>query len=131
MLEETSQSRQGPRWLLLIQGILLILLSILTFTAPGATIQFLVTLLGVYWLVSGVLNLFWLVFDRSSWGIKLILGILGIIAGLLILQHPLASTILVPATLVLVMGWIGIVIGVFSLVHAFTGGGWAQQFWEC
>jgi len=124
MIEETSEHRRGPRWLLLIQGILLILLSILVFTAPGATIQFLVVLLGVYWLVSGVLHLFWLIFDRSSWGAKLIIGILGIVAGLLIIQHPLASTILVPATLVIVMGWIGILIGTFGLIHAFTGGGW-------
>jgi uncharacterized membrane protein HdeD (DUF308 family) len=124
MLEETSEGRRGPKWLLLIQGILLILLSLLAFTAPGATLQFLVVLLGVYWLVSGVLHLFWLVFDRSSWGIKLLLGIVGIIAGLLIIQHPLASTILVPATLVIVMGWIGVLMGVFALIHAFTGGGW-------
>ena len=123
-MEETLEVRHGPKWLLLIQGILLILLSVLIFTAPGATIQFLVVLLGVYWLVSGVLHLFWLIFDRRSWGVKLLLGILGIVAGLLIIQHPLVSAILVPATLVMVMGWIGISIGVLGLVHAFTGGGW-------
>jgi uncharacterized membrane protein HdeD (DUF308 family) len=124
MIEENLETRSGPKWLLLIQGILLLLLSILVFTAPGATIQFLVVLLGVYWLANGVLHLFWLVFDRHSWGIKLLLGIIGIAAGLLIIQHPQVSAILVPATLVVVMGWIGVLIGILGLVHAFTGGGW-------
>jgi uncharacterized membrane protein HdeD (DUF308 family) len=124
MIEENLQTRGGPKWLLLVQGILLILLSILVFTAPGATIQFLVILLGVYWLVSGVMHLFWLIFDRTAWGVKVILGLLGIAAGLLILQHPLVSAVLVPASVVVVMGWIGIIIGIVSLVLAFTGGGW-------
>ncbi len=124
MTEENLQTRGGPRWLLLVQGILLILLSILVFTAPGATIQFLVVLLGVYWLVSGVMHLFWLIFDRTSWGAKVILGLLGIAAGLLILQHPLVSAVMVPASVVVIMGFIGIFIGIVGLIHAFTGGGW-------
>jgi uncharacterized membrane protein HdeD (DUF308 family) len=124
MIEENLHTRGGPRWLLLVQGILLILLSILVFTAPGATIQFLVVLLGGYWLVSGVMHLFWLIFDRTSWGAKVILGLLGIAAGLLILQHPLVSAVLVPASVVVIMGLIGIFIGIVGLIHAFTGGGW-------
>ncbi len=58
------------------------------------------------------------------WGWKLIVGILGVIAGLIVIQHPLWSALLVPATLVLILGIEGILIGVVRLVQAFMGAGW-------
>ena len=47
-----------------------------------------------------------------------------IIAGILILQHPLWSTVLVPTTLVLILGIQGLIIGIVNLIQAFRGGGW-------
>lgn len=124
MTAEVANVKKGPKWLLLVQGIALIVLGFLLFTSPGATAAALVMLLGIYWLVSGVVNIVWLFFDRKSWGWKLVIGILGIIAGLLILNHPLWSTILVPTTLIIVMGVWGIMLGIVALIQAFTGGGW-------
>jgi uncharacterized membrane protein HdeD (DUF308 family) len=48
----------------------------------------------------------------------------GIIAGLAIVQHPLWASLLVPATLVWILGFMGIIMGVVSIVLAFQGGGW-------
>jgi uncharacterized membrane protein HdeD (DUF308 family) len=124
MTVEVANIKKGPKWLLLIQGIALIILGFLLFTTPAKTTQLLVVLLGIYWLVNGIVNIVWLFFDRTAWGWKLVLGILGIIAGLLIIQHPLWSTILVPATLIIVMGVWGIMMGIVALIQAFTGGGW-------
>jgi uncharacterized membrane protein HdeD (DUF308 family) len=124
MTAEVANIKKGPKWLLLIQGIALIILGILLFTTPAKTTVLLVVLLGIYWLVSGIVNIVWLFFDRTAWGWKLVLGILGIIAGLLIIQHPLWSTILVPTTLIIVMGVWGIMMGIVALIQAFTGGGW-------
>jgi len=124
MTAEVANIKKGPKWLLLIQGIALIILGILLFTTPAKTTMLLVVLLGIYWLVSGIVNIVWLFFDRTAWGWKLILGILGIIAGLLIIQHPLWSTFLVPTTLIIVMGVWGIMMGIVALIQAFTGGGW-------
>lgn len=124
MAADVANLKKGPKWLLLIQGIALIILGILLFTTPVKATQLLVVLLGIYWLINGIVNIVWIFFDRTSWGWKLVLGILGIIAGLLIIQHPLWSTILVPATLIIVMGVWGIMIGIVALIEAFTGGGW-------
>jgi uncharacterized membrane protein HdeD (DUF308 family) len=124
MTVEVGNIRKGPKWLLLIQGVALIILGILLFTTPVKATTLLVVLLGFYWLISGIVNIVWIFFDRTSWGWKLVMGILGIIAGLLIIQHPLWSTILVPATLIIVMGVWGIIIGIVALIQAFTGGGW-------
>ena len=62
--------------------------------------------------------------DSSNWGWKLFAGILGIVAGIIILQHPLWSVLLVPATLVVLLGITGILIGIVKLIQAFQGGGW-------
>ena len=58
------------------------------------------------------------------WGWKLIGGIIGVLAGIVVLQHPLWSTLLLPAIYVIILGIQGIIIGGTSLVMAFRGGGW-------
>jgi uncharacterized membrane protein HdeD (DUF308 family) len=124
MTAEVAVEKTSPKWLLLVQGVALIILSILLFTTPLKMTQLLVVLLGIYWLVSGIMNLVWIFVDRSQWGWKLVIGILGIVAGLMIIQHPLWSTILTTTTLIIVMGLWGLMIGVIGLIQAFTGAGW-------
>jgi len=43
-------------WIFLLQGIAAILLGVMLLTAPGTTLLTLVTFLGFYWIVSGVLS---------------------------------------------------------------------------
>jgi uncharacterized membrane protein HdeD (DUF308 family) len=62
--------------------------------------------------------------DSSGWGWKLVGGIVGIIAGIIILQHPLWAPFAVGAALVLILGIQGIVLGVVGLIQAFQGAGW-------
>jgi hypothetical protein len=49
---------------------------------------------------------------------------LGIIAGLLILQHPIWAPFVVGGTLIIILGIQGIIYGIISLVEAFRGAGW-------
>jgi len=113
-----------PWWLVLISGISAILLGLLLFAKPAATLIILIQVLGVYWLITGGLSIVFLVKDRREWGWKLFSGILGILAGILIILNPLWSTLLVPTSLAILVGAIGIVLGVMELVFAFRGGGW-------
>jgi len=62
--------------------------------------------------------------DRTDQIWKLVGGILGIIVGILIIEQPLVSAILVPATFVLVIGVMGICYGFISLFWALKTG-WA------
>ena len=48
----------------------------------------------------------------------------GIIAGLLVIQHPLWSTALIPTTLVIILGVMGLIFGTVGIIAAFQGGGW-------
>lgn len=58
------------------------------------------------------------------WGWKLFIGILGIIAGFVVLDHVLLATFMVPTVAILVLGVEGIVMGVIYLIQAFQGAGW-------
>jgi uncharacterized membrane protein HdeD (DUF308 family) len=62
--------------------------------------------------------------EPDMWGWKLCGGILGIIAGMVVLNHPLWSTLLIPTTAVIFLGVNALIIGVISLVQTFKGGGW-------
>lgn len=113
-----------PWWAILIQGIFAIVIGILLLTNPAATTKALVQFLGIYWLVAGIFSLVGMFIDSTMWGWKLFAGIVGILAGITILDHPIWSTILVPAVLVLFIGISGLIIGTVGLIAAFQGAGW-------
>jgi uncharacterized membrane protein HdeD (DUF308 family) len=115
-----------PWWLVLLEGIAAVIIGILLLAAPGSTLFALVQIVGFFWLISGILRIVSIFVDSSLWGWKLVAGILGILAGIVVLQHPLWSTILVPAILIIFLGIEGIIFGGASLVMAFRGGGWGS-----
>ncbi len=80
--------------------------------------------LGLYWLFVGVLELVRVFVDRSvPWYWSLLIGVLGIVAGIIVLNHPLFAAIVLPTAIVIWLGVLGVVIGVLAMIGAFTGGG--------
>jgi uncharacterized membrane protein HdeD (DUF308 family) len=118
------ENKRIPWWLILLQGIALVILGILLLTAPGATLLILVQFLGIWWLVQGLFQIISIFIDSSLWGWKLFAGILGIVAGIVMLQHPLWSAILVPAIAIIILGIQALIFGVVEMIQAFQGGGW-------
>ena len=111
-------------WVFLLEGIAAILIGLLLLTDPAATVVAITIFLGFYWLFVGVLELVRMFVDRSvPWIWSLLIGLLGIVAGILVLNHPLFAAIILPATLVLYLGVLGIVMGIFSIIGGFAGGG--------
>ena len=111
-------------WVFLLEGIAAILVGFLLLTEPASTVVAITILLGFYWLFVGALELVRMFVDRSvPWIWSLLIGILGIIAGVLVLNHPLFAAILLPATLVIYLGVLGIVMGIFGIIGGFAGGG--------
>jgi uncharacterized membrane protein HdeD (DUF308 family)/predicted flap endonuclease-1-like 5' DNA nuclease len=127
-MEDHSSSETStplvPWWLVLVDGVAAILIGIFLLTQPAATTIILIRFLGFYWLITGIFSLVSLFWDRKEWGWKLVNGILGILVGILIIQNPLWSTLLVPTTLAIMIGIGGIIIGLIELIQAFKGGGW-------
>lgn len=113
-----------PWWLVLLEGIFAAIFGLLLLVAPGATLIFLVQVLGFYLLVEGILRIVSIFLDTSLWGLKLAIGILGILAGIVALNHPLLSAIALPTYIVYIIGFLAIFEGVGGLAQAFRGGGW-------
>jgi uncharacterized membrane protein HdeD (DUF308 family) len=111
-------------WLYLLYGMAAILLGVMLVTAPGITLLALTPFLGLYWLISGVLALVRTFVDRSvPWIWSLLIGILGISAGLFVLRHPLIAALTVPTMIVIVLGIQALVMGGLDIIGGFTGGG--------
>ncbi|MFN2123117.1 MAG: DUF4332 domain-containing protein [Candidatus Promineifilaceae bacterium] len=125
-----SQSLDAPKvklvpwWLVLIEGILLIIIGIFLLTRPVITWTSLVWVIGLYWLISGIFNIIKIFFDSSMWGWKILAGIVGIIAGYYLITTPFGGTLVFTATVVLLLGLFGIFIGIVNLIQAFRGAGW-------
>jgi uncharacterized membrane protein HdeD (DUF308 family) len=111
-------------WVPLLEGIAAVIIGILLFTDTEQTVFTLVLFLGFWWFIGGVIDLISLFVDRTHWGWKLFSGILGILAGLIIIRHPMWAAVLVPATLVWVVGIFGLIMGIVALIRAFQGAGW-------
>jgi uncharacterized membrane protein HdeD (DUF308 family) len=123
------ESKQRPWWLSLLAGIVAVIVGGVLLWAPAKTKAdawtVLIAILGIYWLVTGFLEIIGLFSDRTAWGWKLFIGIISIVAGAYILMYPIASALALPRVFVLVLGIWGLLQGIIMLIMAFRGGGWA------
>ncbi len=72
----------------------------------------LVTFLGFYWIVSGVLSFVQMFVDLSvPWIWSLLIGVMGVAAGILIVRHPVVAVLTVLTVIVIVFGIEGLVMG--------------------
>jgi uncharacterized membrane protein HdeD (DUF308 family) len=111
-------------WLALLQGIAAVIVGAMLVIEPADTFLALIPLIGIYWLVIGILSLVRIFIDRSvPWIWSLLSGIIGVLAGLAVLRHPLTAAILIPTVLVIVLGVQGLVMGICELIEGFRGGG--------
>ena len=121
-----AEVKLPPWWLILIEGILLIILGIMFFVNPYSTLVTAVWVLGIYWIIRGIIELVSLIWDRSMWGWKIFAGILSAVAGWILFQQPLGGTLVLSATLVFMLGFIGIFMGISALIQGFKGAGWGS-----
>jgi len=112
------------RYILLFGGIIALVLGILLFFQTTATLAVVMLLVGLTWFIQGIFSIVAIFVDKSQWGWNLFSGVIGVAAGLLVLQNPVASTAVVPAILAIILGLFGLLIGIAALIAAFQGGGW-------
>lgn len=122
MVPAVDTPRQ-PRWSVLIQGIVALVLGISLLTYPIGVLVILTVFLGIYWMINGIIVLISLYSDRSDRNWKILVGILGIIAGILVLVYPLYSAILLPTFLAIIIGVDGLIIGAIHIARGFAGAG--------
>lgn len=121
-----AMSTSSQRWgLILLQGIISTIIGVLLLIAPRITVTAAVVFLGAWWLVMGIVAIVGIFagYTRAHWGWALFAGILGIIAGILVLGHPFAAAVIVPTVLVLILATLGIIMGIVGIVAGARGAG--------
>jgi uncharacterized membrane protein HdeD (DUF308 family) len=104
-------------WLLLLRGIVSILFGVLAFAWPGLTLATLVLLYGAFAFADGIVSL-WTAFSghgkpAPTWWL-IVVGLLGIAAGLVTLFYPGLTAVL----LVMFIGVWALVHGIFEIIGA-------------
>ena len=124
--ETAASVPASPWWIVLVEGIFALIFGIFLITDPAATSVFLVTVLGFYWLIRGIFSIIEIFIPNTGthWGWLLFMGILGIIAGMAVLRHPIYATVFVGTFLIVFLAVDALIMGIMGLIRAFTGGGW-------
>ena len=101
-------------WMSLVRGILLVVFGLMMLSWPGRTLLILIQIMGAYWLVGGVFDLVEGIVGRSEksrvW--MVVSGILSMIAGFLVMGHPVISGLAAGIFLVYFIAAAALVIGV-------------------
>jgi len=124
MSTELEMEKKYTNAVFMLGGIISLVFGVLLITRTQGIIEVIMLLLGLWWLIEGLFHLLSIFIDRSQWGWKLFGGILGVIAGLIVLNFPLVGGAVYFGVMTIFMGVIGLLIGVVSIVAAFKGGGW-------
>jgi uncharacterized membrane protein HdeD (DUF308 family) len=113
-----------PRWLSIVLGIASIIFGWLFLTNPGTTLLAIAILLGLYFLVIGIVSIIGIFTGAPGsklW--KLIGGILAIIAGVLLLMNPVIGSVATGVTFNFLVAFFAILTGIALLIDGFQGGG--------
>ncbi len=118
-----------PWWRFLVEGCLALIFGLLLITAPGATSVFLVTMVGLYLLIRGMFSIIEIFLPGRGihWGWLLLMGILGIIAGVVVLRNLVTATSVAGIFIVAFVASVALIMGFVEIVRgAFLGGGWGS-----
>jgi uncharacterized membrane protein HdeD (DUF308 family) len=108
-------------WIPLLQGVAALIIGLMLFTRPGATLVALTIFLGAYWLVGGIFDIVGAVSRRESdrhWAFELASGILAVLVGLFLLGRPILGAIATSLAVVTLLAIGAILSGIFDIAWA-------------
>ncbi len=110
-------------WLVLLRGVFAIILGILAFVAPVMTALVFVWVFAIYAIVDGVTGIVHALQVRKTdpaWGWLLMIGIVGLIAGILVMIFPAVAGALALFTMLWIIAIWAVVSGIFGIPAAAT-----------
>ncbi len=127
-VREVQEVQGLPWWLILLNGIAALIIGFLLVTSPVTTTVVLVQLLAIYWLISGIFQIIAIFIDSTAWGWNLFSGILGILAGIIILRnHAILGAVTVASIFIIILGIQGLIYGGIAVFQGFKNGThWGQ-----
>ena len=117
-----TTSPQSHGWaLLLLWGMSWTILGLFLAFRPGITAVVLVQFMAVFWVVGGVIDLMsGLTHAQPGRGWRIFGGILGTVAGVIMMVHPVVGTYVTIAFQYYLLAFAAIVVGVINLFGGFT-----------
>ena len=119
----TSPADRTINYAFLLGGVAALIFGIILLIRQEEALSLLMVVLGLWWLIQGAFLLFAIFVDREDIWWKLIIGVLGVVAGFLVLTNPGEAADAFQGVVGVVLGIIGIMVGLTSLIGAFRGGG--------
>ena len=107
----------------LLGGVAALIFGIILLIRQEEALALLMVILGLWWLIQGIFMIFSVFVDSTDVGWKLAMGVLGVIAGFLVLTNPVEATGFFKGLVGVIIGIIGVLIGISALIGAFRGGG--------
>ena len=122
MTSETSIDRTID-YAFLLGGITAFIFGLILVVRQDAAIGIVALLIGLWWLIQGAFLVFSVFIDRTDMWWKLIIGLIGVSAGLVVLANPVQTGTFLGSALAVVLGILGIIAGIVAVVGGFRGGG--------
>jgi uncharacterized membrane protein HdeD (DUF308 family) len=105
--------------LIMVRSIFLLIVGLILLIFPKGTLTTLVFIMGVYWLIDGIVTSFNSLQRRKiykNWWWGIVTGGLGIIAGIVVLSKPFSSTVLTTSFLMWFLGIVALLNGISGIV---------------
>jgi uncharacterized membrane protein HdeD (DUF308 family) len=107
----------------LLGGLTALIFGVILLIRQDAAIGVVALLLGLWWLIQGAFLVFSVFVDRTDMWWKLIIGLIGVTAGLVVLANPVQSAEFLGSTMAVILGILGLINGIVAIVGGFRGGG--------
>jgi uncharacterized membrane protein HdeD (DUF308 family) len=117
-IEAKHPERRATFWITLARSILALALGLALIFHPDKTRPTLVNFVGVFWLAAGIMSLRWGASGERARRTSIVVGIVGMVAGVLVLGRFLLAQVVGEAPIVLL---IGVVVVLTGVVHVFEG----------
>lgn len=121
---EKKEENLGATLIKFIQfkGFVLLITGVILLVFPKATLATLLFILGIFWFVDGISTIISSIQVRKyqrSWGWGLFTGILGVIAGAIVLSKPMLSSEITTSFLMWFLGISALIYGVSGLITGY------------
>lgn len=107
----------------LLGGVTALIFGVILLVRQDQAIGVVALLLGLWWLIQGAFLVFSVFVDGTDGWWKLLIGVIGVTAGVVVLANPVQAGALLGTTLAVVLGILGLLSGIVSVVGGMRGGG--------
>ncbi|MCB8982653.1 MAG: DUF308 domain-containing protein [Ardenticatenaceae bacterium] len=131
--QEVNRLMSPTWWVMLLRGLAAIAAGILLVFQTNITLMIIVLFLGGYLLVGGIFAIVGAFLHRQAdprWWLDVVIGVLGVLAGIFVLLNPSETLQMAPELIVYILAAVVLITGVLEISKALTGGKGGSPNWS-